>query len=246
MYNKKINMKQMFISVIALAMCMTAMATETAYVQIKLTGESGGVNSLSITADDEHSSAFESGVDIERLMSLANSKSVLIYGYQGSTPCEDVVTNDLTNLQIGFTTNTVDQNYTLTFIGKTGASIKLYDTATDNVIDLDAVTKYDFSVEAGQVGQKQVLDRFVVNVPVDAGNLETCFTGTELQITNNPYYGKITVKTGAGATVKTYEYGTSSINFNETDGGGDYIYSNNTEYTVSFGTSRSFIVKVKR
>ena len=238
-------MKKILLSTSLLLTAMIAFSTETAFVKIRLTGASGQSCDLFLTENDAHSSSFEGGVDSEIMMSFANSKSVLIYGYQGSTPCDYVVTNDLTNLQIGFTTNMVDENYTLTFIDKSGSSIKLYDLETASVIDLDSETSYDFSVAAGLVGRKQVLERFFVNMMVDTGNLETCFTGTELQISNNPFYGKITVKTGGGSTVKQYEYGTSSIDFNEKSGG-SYIYSDGTEYTVYFGSSRSFIVKVKR
>lgn len=238
-------MKKLLLSTVVLLTAMMAFATEKAYVQIRLAGASGQYQDLILVEDDEYTSAFESGVDTENMMALANSKSVLIYAMQGSTYCEWVVTNSLANLAIGFTTNMVDENYTLTFSDKSGTSIKLYDTATDAVLDLDAVTNYAFSVEPGQVGQKQVLDRFVVNVPVDAGNLETCFTGTELQITNNPYYGKIVVKDGGGTTKETFAYGTKSIDFNKKVDE-SYIYTDDTEYTVSFGGSRSFIVKVKR
>lgn len=238
-------MKKLLLSTVVLLTAMMAFATEKAYVQIRLAGASGSYQDLILVEDDEYTSAFESGVDTENMMALANSKSVLIYALQGSTYCEWVVTNSLANLAVGFTTNMVDENYTLTFSDKSGTSIKLYDTDTDAVLDLDAVTNYAFSVEPGQVGQKQVLDRFVVNVPVDEGNLETCFTGTELQITNNPYYGKIVVKDGGGTTKETFAYGTTSIDFNKKVDE-SYIYTDGTEYTVSFGGSRSFIVKVKR
>lgn len=197
-------MKKMLISVIALAMGVTAMATETAYVQIKLNGESGGTSKLFITEDDAHTSAFESGVDTEKMMSLANSKSVLIYGYQGSTPCEDVVSNDLKNLKIGFTTNTVDQNYKLTFSDKSGGTITLYDKKTSTTIDLSSETTYNFSVAAEFVGQKQILDRFVINyVPAPSSELEACFINNHLTISNNPYSeGKIAVYDGDTKTVE--------------------------------------------
>jgi hypothetical protein len=197
-------MKKMFISVIALAMGVTAMATETAYVQIKMTGASGGTSKLFITEDDAHTSAFESGVDTERLMSLANSKSVLLYGYQGTTPCEDVVTNDLTNLKIGFTTNTLDQDYTFTFIDKSGGTITLFDKKTGTTTDLSTATKYDFSVAAEFVGQKQILDRFVINyVPAPSTDFEVCFINNHLTVSNNPWSdGKIAVYDGETKVVE--------------------------------------------
>lgn len=188
-------MKKMVFTAVALAMGMMAMATETAYMQIRLTGESGQSSNVFLTEDSEHSSAFESGVDSEKMMSLANSKSVLIYGYQGATPCEDIVTNNLTNLQLGFTTNMVDQNYTLTFIDKEG-TISLYDKVALDFVDLSEA--YNFSVAAGLVGQKQILDRFVVNYVPDAPvELDACFNKDAknlLKINANPWSeGKIVI-----------------------------------------------------
>jgi len=208
-------MKKMFISVIALAMGVTAMATSSAYVQIKLTGETGGSSKLFLTVDDEHLSTFESGVDIEKMMSQANSKSVLLYGFQGTTPCEDVVTNDLTNLQIGFNTNTVDANYTLTFIDKEGGSIKLFDKKTSTTIDLDTETSYAFSVAPELVGQKAITDRFVVNyVPAPSTELEACFNKDAknlLKISNNPWSeGKIVIFDKTGAQVGDIHEGTET------------------------------------
>jgi len=196
-------MKKMVFTAVALAMGMMAMATEKAYVEIQLTGASGQSSSITLTEDDERNSTFESGFDTEKMMVLSNSKSVLIYAKQGEVICEDILTNDLKNLKIGFTTNKVDKNYTLKFIDKSGASIKLYDKSTNpaTVIDLDAVTKYDFSVADEQVGQKQIWDRFVVNY--EAVGFDVCFIGNHLTVSGNPWEaGKIVVFDGETKVVE--------------------------------------------
>lgn len=157
-------MKKMFISVIALAMSVMAMATETAYVQIKLTGESGGASNVFLTEDDAYTNAFEPGADVEKMMSQSNSKSVLMYGFVGTTPCEDVVAANLDGLELGFSTNQVDQNYTLSFIDYEGSkTLTLYDLVTGDQTVITDGGSYNFSVEAAQVGRVQINNRFVIN-----------------------------------------------------------------------------------
>ena len=156
-------MKKIFISVIALALSVMAMATETAYVQVRLTGASGGSNSVYLTEDDAYTAAYESGVDTEKMMSLSNSKSVLMYGLVGATFCEDVVQDNLDGLYLGFTTNQVDADYTLTFVNHEGRELSLFDAVTGVTTTINASTPaYHFSVEASQVGRVQVLDRFII------------------------------------------------------------------------------------
>jgi hypothetical protein len=97
------------------------------------------------------------------MMSQANSKSVLLYAFVGTTPCEDVVAANLDGLQIGFTTNQVDQNYTLSFIDYEGRTLKLYDLVENTEIVIAAGETYPFSVDASLVGQHEVNGRFVIN-----------------------------------------------------------------------------------
>jgi hypothetical protein len=172
-------MKKMFISVIALAMGVTAMATETAYVQIKLTGETGGASNVFLTEDDAYTNAFEPGADVEKMMSQANSKSVLMYGFVGTTPCEDVVAANLDELALGFATNQVDQNYTLKFIDVEGRTLKLYDKVTGTVTTIANNGTYNFSVDASLVGRHQINDRFAINLTVAPA---LCFRNNILEI----------------------------------------------------------------
>ena len=60
-------MKKIIISAVVLAMSVMAMATETAYVKVRLTGVTGGVSSsVTLVEDDANTSAYEPGADIEQ------------------------------------------------------------------------------------------------------------------------------------------------------------------------------------
>jgi len=173
-------MKKMFISVVALAMSVMAVATETAYVQVKLTGENGGASNVFLTEDNAYTNAFEAGVDVEKMMSQSNSKSLLMYGLVGTTPCEDVVAANLDGTELGFTTNQLDQNYTLTFIDFSGRELTLLDRVTNEVVTINASTPaYAFSVEAAQVGRVAINDRFLIGgTPV----VSFCFNYNVLEV----------------------------------------------------------------
>lgn len=168
----------MFISVVALAMSVMAMATETAYVQIKLTGETGGTSNVYLTEDDAYTNAFEPGVDVEKMMSQSNSKSVLLYGFVGTTPCEDVVAANLDGLKIGFTTNQVDENYKLSFFDVSGRPLRLYDRVTKTETIIVGNGTYDFSVEDFTYERVAFNERFVINRQVYNVTLNDCYLAT--------------------------------------------------------------------
>lgn len=194
-------MKKLIISVMVLAVSMMAMATETAFVRIRLTGESGSSSVVRISKDDARTTEYEDGYDTDKMMMFANSKSVLLYGIVGTHNCEDVVTNDLTNQYIGFSTNQVDQNYTLTFEAFTGESFELYDLIAGEQFTVNGTTPaYNFSVTPAQVGRVAITNRFVINY-APAG-FEICFLNNELQITSNPYAQNVVVKDENGTIKK--------------------------------------------
>lgn len=172
-------MKKMFFTVVALAFGMMAMATETAYVKITLSGNSGGSSDLRLTEDNARTPAYESGYDVESMMNLSNSYSVLLYGLVGTQNCEEVSTNLLDGLQIGFTTNNVDADYTLTFGNFSGRELKLYDAVLDSVITINASTPaYAFTATAGRVA---VTDRFMIGEPAPVA-YEICHRYGKLQV----------------------------------------------------------------
>ena len=245
-----------FISIIiAFAAIATMQAVNTEVARLTLTGQGSAASSdVTVRVDPSVSVAETSSFfkDVEY------DEHVNIYVRLGAADDQKYSSykrNDVSSLPIAFITNRTsasNQHYTITFNVPTRTEgLKLFDSHAEKVVDIIHGATYEFDVnttlEPGYVEgtNYEVVDRFFINVPVDAGNLETCFTGTELQITNNPYYGKIVVKDGGGTTKETFAYGTTSIDFNKKVDE-SYIYSNDTEYTVSFGGSRSFIVKVKR
>lgn len=189
-------MKKILFSVIALSMGMMAMAAETAYVQIKLTGVTGQqTNSVYLTEDDAYTSAYEAGADAEKIMSLANSKSVLMYARVADIFCGDVVTNQLDGLKLGFTTNQVDTDYKLTFINVSGRPLKLFDRVAGQLIDITDNGEYAFSVDASLVGQKQITNRFEIGEPAKS----LCFRYNTLEVIG--YMGKsLVVKEAATGT----------------------------------------------
>ena len=151
---------------LALICCLSMMATQTAYVQIKLVGTSYptfSTSKLYLTEDTERNASYESGYDSQSAGTLSNDYSVLLYAFVGSEKCSSVATNDLTGLQIGFTTNNVDTEYKLKFSDFDGTEFKLYDRVAKQTVTLNASTPdYNFTAVAGQV---EVNDRFVIGVP---------------------------------------------------------------------------------
>lgn len=161
-------MKKFYIFAMALVVSAFAIAADPAYVEIELTGATGGSSSVYLYEDNGYTNAYESGADVEKFMSFSNSKSVLLYGLVDSYKCEDVVTNNLDGQVLGFATNQVDANYTLKFIDLEGRELKLYDRVTKTQTVLTNNGTYNFSVEASQVGQVQINDRFVINYEAPA------------------------------------------------------------------------------
>ncbi len=156
-------MKKFYIFAMALVVSAFAIAADPAYVEIELTGATGGSSSVYLYEDNGYTNAYESGADVEKFMSFSNSKSVLLYGLVDSYKCEDVVTNNLDGQVLGFATNQVDANYTLKFIDLEGRTLKLYDLVTNTETVITDGGTYDFTVEAAQVGRHQINDRFVIN-----------------------------------------------------------------------------------
>ena len=187
-------MKKLIISVVAIATSVMAMATEEAYVRIRLTGVSGASSVVRLTQDDARTPAYESGYDSEKIMSQANSKSVLIYGLIGEQKCEDIMTNSLNGVKLGFVTNNVDATgYTLKFENVSGLPLKLYDLEANQVIDIVDNGTYVFDAPSGRIENAA---RFVIaNAPQGI-----CFNYNILDI--NGYAGKsLTITEAATGTV---------------------------------------------
>lgn len=177
----------------ACLMGASAFAAQTANVTITLKSSHNSSSVLSLTEDDANTNAYEPGSDVESMMSLANKRSVLIYGIVDGINCEEVVAANLDGLQIGFTTNQMDATqYTLSFSNFSGRELKLYDAVEDVVVTINASTPdYVFDVTAAQLNRTQVLDRFVIGEPASIP-YAICHNYGKLQISG--YDGAVVVK----------------------------------------------------
>ena len=165
-------MKKLFISAIALATCLMAMATPQIYVELRLAG-SGVSNALVLTEDDAYTSAYESGADVEKIMDQSLSTSVLMYGFVGTTACGEIVTDNIEGLQLGLKTNEVDANYTITFknlYNISGRTLYLYDLQKNQSTEITNNGTYNFTAPAGQVA---INDRFIIGNPSFATSVTT-------------------------------------------------------------------------
>jgi hypothetical protein len=193
-------MKKLFISMVAVAMGVSAMAASTATADIKLVGSNAtyAQSTLSLSEDDARNATYESGYDAESMMSQSNSYSVLIYSYIGTQPCEAIATDDLVNQKISIKTNKVDADYTLQFSNVSGRALKLYDNVTGTLTDITEGGSYAFSVEATQVGRVEVKDRFEIRLAPAGPSI--CFENNKL-IVNGYETAALVIKKDGSAIV---------------------------------------------
>ena len=181
-------------------------------------------------------SSFSDGFDNTYDAEAANPGGIYVY-YGGERYTTWASNAYSASLHVGFATGT-NTSYTLSFASWSGTTYKLYDMVEGEIIDVNASTPdYSFTATANTTYN----DRFLINYPfTPSGNLETCFTGTELQITNNPIFGNIVVtRVSDSKQMDKKPYGTTSINMSSYAKG---------EYLVEFGkgsSKRAFIVEVK-
>ena len=160
-------MKKLFSAFLAATVALSAMATETAYVRMKLAGSNPtySTSTIKLTENSDRTPAYESGYDSERMMEQSNDNSVLFYAYVGTQECANIATNNLDGLVLCFNTNNIDQNYTISFELVSGRDLTLYDRVTKTSTPIVQDESYPFSVEAAQVGRVAIADRFVIGLP---------------------------------------------------------------------------------
>ena len=175
-------MKKLFVAAAVSLFTLSAMAAETAYVKVTLKSASGSTNAVKLAEDDANTNEYEDGADADKMMSYANSKSVLIYGIVGTHKCDNVVALNLDGTQLGFSTNNVDDTYTLSFSNFSGRELKLYDAVKDTVITINATTvDYTFTVDASLVGRQLIENRFSIGEPAPVP-YEICHRYGKLQV----------------------------------------------------------------
>lgn len=223
-YKNKIIMKKVFVSVVAVAMSVMAMATEEAYVTIRLTGASGASSEIRLTQDDARTPEYESGYDSDKMMYQANSKSVLLYGIVGTQNCEDIMTNNLDGLKLGFVTNNIDATgYTLKFEDVSGLAFKLYDKVTDQLIDIVDNGTYVFDAAVGRVA---VNDRFEIRIDPALLVKDICFRNEILSLTKYD-----------GATVEVFADGVATAAVTK-------VVAGNTQFDIDLSALASGKYKV--
>ena len=222
-------MKKIIVCLCAVVCSLSVMATETAFVRVKLVGSDPvySVSTLRLTEDDARTPAVESGYDVSCNMTQSNDNTTLIYGMIGGSEYSSVATNSLTGLYIGFKTNNVDDNYTLKFEAFSGNAFTIYDRWNGKTITVNGTTPdYGFTVEASQVGQQAINNRFVINyVPTP---LKVCVKDDELIIEENPYVSKIVIKKG-DTKIGEWAASTGSIALTPANG-----FSTSGTYTAVF------------
>lgn len=179
-------MKRIVIFSCACLLSIGAFAEKTAFVGMKLTSASGGVSSVRLNEESTASNGFVDGVESPKNMSLANSKSVLLFGIVDDIYCEGLYDNNLEGRKIGFVTNQRDEDYTITFTTVTGRSLKFVDhfgiledgVYNDSIMDIVEGGIYAFKAEK----EDTVLNRFQIYMPVEP---TICHQYGELLITGH-------------------------------------------------------------
>lgn len=173
-------MKKLFISMLAVAMSFSAMATQTARVTITLKGGNAtySLSSVDLIEDDARSAAAESGYDGPCFMNQSNSFSTLIYGLIGTSEYSTVATNNLDGQKIGFITNQIDHQYTLEFTNVSGRTLKLYDSVTKTETTIVSNGSYEFTVANFEYERTTINNRFVINRQVYNVTLNDCYLAT--------------------------------------------------------------------
>lgn len=192
-----LKMKKIVLAIVAVSISAMTMATQTAAFRVNLTSASSTTDLVKVFEDDTYTNAFENGVDADKMMVLANGYSVLMYGIVETHNCGTIGALNLDGMYLGFTTNLVDADYTLTFTNVSGREVKLYDAVADSVIIINASTPaYAFTATAGQVA---VTDRFRFgDAPVIP--YEICHRYNALQVSGYKG-GTVVVKDNTDATV---------------------------------------------
>lgn len=167
------DMKKYFI----IGLCLIAssiMAADQSGVMLKLTGKSSSTlasYSIMITETPDASDNFDSGKDAPLLnLSPANSNSVFFFALveNGAYKCTSIYDDLVQNMELGFQTNRVDDEYTISFPATIGRPMQLYDKVADSIMTISTSISYTFKVtpencSGFSVGQnKLITDRFVI------------------------------------------------------------------------------------
>jgi len=230
-------MRKIMLMLLAMAATINAMAvTYTAKAKVTLSSGSGYFFDLMLSESAEYG-ALAGSVMYED----GEQPYIALYVIKGSEKLQIARSSNLDDVKVGLKTNGSNQ-YTISVSEVAGSDLLyLYDKEELTGYALTEGAEYTFTATANST----ITDRFYLTKTLpDLGQLETCFTGTVLQINNNPYPGKIHVKWKSG-TDRDLEIDRSvtSIDFTEAR------FGTATNYTIEFGSGankHAFNVTVTR
>lgn len=218
----------------------TMLATETAYVGMKLTGETTASATnfkIRLTEDDAYTHGYDDGADAEILsLNPSNSQSVFLFAMVDTKRCSSIYDNLVKDLHVGFQTNRVDNKYSITFTTVEGRKLKFYDAANDSTFLITSNNQvYSFEVNASNypayvAGTNMLIeDRFIIE-PVFA--FQVCAYKDYVEITGNEGTDNIVITNMAGDTVVNVapKMGVQTIDLSGKDAGHYVLTVNGTDY----------------
>lgn len=214
---------------LAVAATINVMATEyTAKAKVTLSSGSGYYCHLMLAESTEFGSLDGAVMNME-------DRVIALYVLKGTTKLQSATAANLDDVKVGLKTNG-STTYTIDVSEVEGTKkLYLYDKEELTGYALTDGASYTFEAEKNTT----IEDRFYLTKTLpDLGQLETCFTGTVLQINNNPYPGAIHVKWYNGSTNKdeSVDREAPSIDFTNSKFKSS---TSTTVYTIEFGKGDS-------
>jgi len=224
---------------LAVAATINVMATEyTAKAKVTLSSGSGYYCHLMLAESTEFGSLDGAVMNME-------DRVIALYVLKGTTKLQSATAANLDDVKVGLKTNG-STTYTIDVSEVEGTKkLYLYDKEELTGYALTDGASYTFEAEKNTT----IEDRFYLTKTLpDLGQLATCFTGTVLQINNNPYPGAIHVKWNNGSTNKdeSVDREAPSIDFTNSK---FKSTTSTTVYTIEFGkgdSKHAFNVTVTR
>ena len=222
-------MRKIMLMLLAVAATINVMATEyTAKAKVTLSSGSGYYCHLMLAESTEFGSLDGAVMNME-------DRVIALYVLKGTTKLQSATAANLDDVKVGLKTNG-STTYTIDVSEVEGTKkLYLYDKEELTGYALTDGASYTFEAEKNTT----IEDRFYLTKTLpDLGQLETCFTGTVLQINNNPYPGAIHVKWYNGSTNKeeSVDRETPSIDFTNSKFKSS---TSTTVYTIEFGKGDS-------
>lgn len=216
------------------AITLFANAAITSKAKITVSSVGGGNDVLLMVEDNTASDAFESGMDIMKLMNPSNGTNINFYAVTTVGDLSSIVTNALSNIALTFKSNETETDYTMTFSGIVG-TVKLYDAVTGTETVLANSGTYNFTCAANST----IADRFFINYVPAAP--EICHRYGKLQVTGMKDTNVVVKNMDDSAT----SIGTVAItaNYQEIDLAGLAAGQYKVEYND--GTAHTVIIDVK-